>query len=78
MTAIMEMVVCAKKGNLKNIKENFHIYYLNKTNKLIEEQKPNMESHNQNNMFDIIVNISTRPTDTSRHTRDINTRHDIL
>jgi hypothetical protein len=43
-----------------NIKENFHIYHLNKTNKLIEEQKPNKDSHNQNEMFNIIVN-NTRP-----------------
>jgi hypothetical protein len=41
MTAIMEMVEHAKKENLMNMKENFHIYHLNKTNKLIEEQKPN-------------------------------------
>jgi hypothetical protein len=61
MTAIMAMVECAKKGNLMNIKENFHIYHLHKTNKLIEEQKPNKESHNQNDMFDIIVNINTCP-----------------
>jgi hypothetical protein len=45
MTAIVEMVEYAKKGNLMNIKENFHIYHLNKTSKLIEGQKPNKESH---------------------------------
>jgi hypothetical protein len=61
MTTIMEMVEPAKKGNLMNIKENFHIYHLNKNNKLIEEQKSNKESHNQNEMFDIIININTHP-----------------
>jgi hypothetical protein len=60
MTPIMEMEY-AKKRNLMNIKENFHIYHLNKTNKLIEEEKPNKESHNQNEMFHIIVNINTCP-----------------
>jgi hypothetical protein len=30
MTTIMEMVEYAKKGNIMNIKENFHIYHLNK------------------------------------------------
>jgi hypothetical protein len=44
-----------------NIKENFHTYRLNKTNKLIDEQKPNKEIHKQNEMFDIIVNIITCP-----------------
>jgi hypothetical protein len=61
MTAIMEMVEYTKKGNLMNIKENFHIYHLNKTSKLIEWQKSKKESHIQNEMFDIIVNINTCP-----------------
>jgi hypothetical protein len=42
-------------------KENFHIYHLNKTNMLIEEQNPNKDNHSQNEMFDIIININTRP-----------------
>jgi hypothetical protein len=61
MATIMEMVEPAKKENLMNIKENFHIYHLNKNNKLIEEKKSNKESHNQNEMFDIIININTHP-----------------
>jgi hypothetical protein len=61
MTTIMEMVEHAKKGSIMNIKENFHIYHLNKTNVLIEEQKANKDNHIQNEMFDIITNISTRP-----------------
>jgi hypothetical protein len=44
-----------------NIKENFHIYHFNKLNKLIEEQKLNKEGNIRNDMFDILVNISTRP-----------------
>jgi hypothetical protein len=58
---IMEMMEYAKKGNIMNIKENFHIYHLNKTNMLIEEQKANKDNHSQNEMFDIITNINTRP-----------------
>jgi hypothetical protein len=60
MTANMEMVEHAKKGSLIIINENFHIYYFNKINKLTEEQKLN-KNHNENDMFDILVNISTRP-----------------
>jgi hypothetical protein len=44
MTTIMETVEDAKKGNLINIQESFHIYHLNKTNMLIEEQEPNKET----------------------------------
>jgi hypothetical protein len=58
---IMEMVERAKKGSIMNIKENFHIYHLNKTNMLIEEQKDNKDNHIQNEMFDVITNISTHP-----------------
>jgi hypothetical protein len=61
MTGIMEIVEYTKKGTLMNIKENFHIYHLNQINKLIEDQKHDKENHNQNDMFGIIVNISTRP-----------------
>jgi hypothetical protein len=57
----MEMVERSKKGNIMNIKENFHIYHLNKTNMLIEEQKANKDNHTQNEMFDIITNIGTHP-----------------
>jgi hypothetical protein len=60
MTTVMEMVEPAKKGNLMNTKENFHIYHLNKNNKLIQEQKSNKESHNRNKIFDMI-NINTHP-----------------
>jgi hypothetical protein len=55
MTVIMEMLDHAKKRNLMNIKENFHIYHFNKINKLIEEQKLTKESYNQNTMFDIMT-----------------------
>jgi hypothetical protein len=34
----MQMVEHAKKGNLMNIKENFHIYHFNKINKPTEER----------------------------------------
>jgi hypothetical protein len=61
MTTTMEMVEYAKKGNVMNIRENFHIYHQNKTNMLIEEHKSNKDSHTQNEMFDIIININTRP-----------------
>jgi hypothetical protein len=58
MTTIMETVEYAKKGNLINIQEHSHTYHLNKTNMLIEEQKPN-DNHSQNEMFDIIINVNT-------------------
>jgi hypothetical protein len=45
-----------------NIRENFHIYRLNKLNKLIEEPKLNKENDNQNGMFDIIVKHLYTPT----------------
>jgi hypothetical protein len=61
MTTIMEMVEYAMKGNLMDMKENFHIHHQNKTNMLIEEQKANKDNHSQNEMFDIIININTRP-----------------
>jgi hypothetical protein len=61
MTTIMEMAEYAKKGNLMNRKENFHIYHLNKTNMLIEEQKPNEANHSQIEIFDIIINMNTPP-----------------
>jgi hypothetical protein len=51
----MKMVEHAKKGNLMNIKENFHIYHFNKYNKLMREQKHAKESDNQNSMIDIII-----------------------
>jgi hypothetical protein len=57
----MEMVEQAKKGNIMDIKENFHIYHLNKTNMLIEEQKTNRDNQTQNEIFDIITNIRTQP-----------------
>jgi hypothetical protein len=41
----MEMIERAKKGNTMNIKEEFHIYYFNIRNKLIEEQKHIKESN---------------------------------
>jgi hypothetical protein len=60
------------------MKENFHIYHLNKIKKLTEEQKLIKESDNYNDMFDILVNISIRmPIDTSPHTRGINTQNSI-
>jgi hypothetical protein len=51
----VELIEHAKKGNLMNIKENFHIYDFNKLNKLIEEQKHMKERDNQNSMFEIIT-----------------------
>jgi hypothetical protein len=41
---------------------------------LIEEQKANKENHIQNEMFDVITHLHTRPHITSQHTTDINTR----
>jgi hypothetical protein len=61
MTTIIEIMEYAKKGNLMDIKENFHIYHQNKTNMLIKEQKANKDNHSQNEIFDIIININTRP-----------------
>jgi hypothetical protein len=52
---IMVMVEHANKGNLMNIKEHFYIYYFNKLNKPIEEQKYTKESDNRNSMFYIIM-----------------------
>jgi hypothetical protein len=48
MNTIMKMVEQAKKGNIMNIKENFHIYHLNKIN---QQRQPNpkrdIRHHNQ-------------------------------
>jgi hypothetical protein len=65
MTIIMEMIEKAKKGDIMNIKEDYHIYHFNKFNKLIEEQKHTKESINQRNMFHLIIHQNT-PTLTSQ------------
>jgi hypothetical protein len=61
----MEIVEHAKKGSIMNIKENFHIYHQNRINMLIEEQKTNIQNHTQNEMFEVITHIRTRPYITS-------------
>jgi hypothetical protein len=68
MTIIMEMVEKAKKGDIMNIKEDYHIYiyHSNKFNKLIKEQKHTKESNNQRNMFDLIIQHQNTPTLTSQ------------
>jgi hypothetical protein len=65
MIKIMEMVEHAKKGNLMNIKENFHIYHFNQLNKLIEEQKHTKERDTQNSMLNIIIKHQNTTTQTS-------------
>jgi hypothetical protein len=63
MTTIMEMVEYTKRKSNEH-KRTLPIYHLNKTNMLIEEQKPDKDNHSQNHqneMFDIIININTRP-----------------
>jgi hypothetical protein len=64
----MEMVEHANKCNLMNIKVNFYMYYFNKLNKLIEEQKYTKESHNRNSTM-VQYNISTRPYKRHRASR---------
>ena len=61
----MEIIGKAKKGNIMNIKEEFQIYYYNKHNKLIDEQKQIRETNNQNNMFDLIIHHSNTHSLTS-------------
>jgi hypothetical protein len=56
----MEMVEGAKKGRMKNIKENYYINHFNHVNKLIEEQKHTKQSDNHNSLFDIVVRFNTR------------------
>jgi hypothetical protein len=67
------MVEQTNKGNLMNIKDNFYIYYFNKLNKSIEEQKHTKENDIRNSRFDIITHQYT-PIQTSYGLRD--TIHD--
>jgi hypothetical protein len=61
----MEIIETAKKGNLMNIKEEFHIYYNSKQNKIIDEQKQTREANNKLNMFDLLIQFMNTPHLTS-------------
>jgi hypothetical protein len=47
ISTIMEIIETAKKGKIINIKEEFQIYYHNKHNKKIDEQKQIKETNKQ-------------------------------
>jgi hypothetical protein len=48
-----------------NIKEEFHIYYNSKQNKLFDEQKQTGEANNKFNMFDLLIQFMNTPHLTS-------------
>jgi hypothetical protein len=48
-----------------NIKEEFHIYYNSKQNKLIDEHKQIREANNKLNTFDLLIQFMNTPHLTS-------------
>jgi deoxyribodipyrimidine photolyase len=65
-SSVLLSVFCGQKDAKDIHKEMFYIYiyiyYFNKFNKLIEEQKHTKESKNQRNMFDLIIQHQKTPT----------------
>jgi hypothetical protein len=69
MDQIMEMIECARKGGIMNIKENYYIYQFMQLNELREEQKSSKENDNQNSMFVSSIRHEYTPTGASQGTR---------
>jgi hypothetical protein len=75
MEQIMKLIQYSRKGNVKNIKEDYYIYKFNQLNELIEEQKITKDKDNQNNIPNIALRREYMPTVNVTGNKDINTPH---